>query len=181
MKHVSAFFFILACTLALPDTMAAPPGAKMPLSVQAIVQQFYDWYVPASEKDKDMSGVEMALKEKPDAFSPELLKALQDDLAASAKDPDEVVGLDFDPFLNSQDPCEKYQAGKVTREGDTYQVEVFSHCPGEESVKPALIAELKLDKRRWIFVDFIYPADEGTPQEDLLTILKDLDKERQKR
>lgn len=181
MKHITVFAFILACALALPAHAAGPAITLMPDKVQKFAQDFYDWYPAASEKDKDMSGEELALKQRPAAFSPELLKALQEDLAASAKDPDEVVGLDFDPFLASQDPCKKYQVGKVTAVGDTYQVEVSGICPGYAPHKgPDLIAVLKADKGSWIFVNFIYPADGDTPQIDLLTMLKNLSKDRQK-
>jgi hypothetical protein len=46
--------------------------------------------------------MEIVLKSKY-AFSPELASKLKEDLAAQEKSPGEIVGLDFDPFLNAQD------------------------------------------------------------------------------
>lgn len=94
-------FPILLCALlsvADPGLAAAPATAPGDAAqAGAFVQSFYDWYVKA-EIDSDA-----ALKKKPAYFSPELTKALKADAVAAAKSPGDIVGLDFDPFLNAQD------------------------------------------------------------------------------
>jgi hypothetical protein len=60
------------------------------------------------------------------------VKGLKEDLAASKKSPGEIVGLDFDPFLNAQDIAERYLVGKITPKGDHYWVEVFGVWGGRK-------------------------------------------------
>ena len=159
------------CVLAAPNCAGAEGEAA---SAQSFVQGFYDWYVKQSQQDNNLSGVELALRDKPGLFSAALTHALREDLAASAKSPDEVVGLDFDPFLNAQDVCAPYKTGKVTKQGDTYDVEVSGSCPDSGSHQPDVIAEVKPRNGRWMFVDFIYPGNG-----DLLKVLKSLKEERE--
>jgi hypothetical protein len=45
-------------------------------------------------------------------FESGLLAALKEDVAAQAAAKGEIVGLDFDPFLNTQDPAESYEVGQ---------------------------------------------------------------------
>src|SRR5689334_22148325 len=66
-------------------------------SVRRAVQAFYDWYTPrASEAGAGPSWMR-ALRERRTSFAPALVTALRRDSAASARSPDEVVGLDGDP------------------------------------------------------------------------------------
>jgi hypothetical protein len=59
---------------------------------------------PKSLKDGTDTAWNLAIKTKSSVFSPQLALALKEDSAAQAKAEGEIVGLDFDPFLNSQDP-----------------------------------------------------------------------------
>ena len=65
------------------------------------------------------------------------------------------MGLEFDPFLASQDPCERYQVGKVTQKGKGYLVDVYSLCAGRRE-RP-VEAEVMSKNGHWIFVNFYYP------------------------
>jgi hypothetical protein len=67
-------------------------------SAKRLVQGFYDWYVPRALKG---DAVGLALSSKASAFAPRLSKALKEDQAATAQSPGEIVGLDFDPFLDT--------------------------------------------------------------------------------
>ena len=62
------------------------------------VQQFYRWYVPEALSDHHGPAWDLALKDKGDEFSPNLLQALKGDSDAQAKASGYIVGLDFDPF-----------------------------------------------------------------------------------
>lgn len=141
-------------------------------SCRRFVQSFYDWFV-----GKAGTNFEVALREKRSAFSPKLYKALQEDVQAQAKVPGEIVGLDFDPIVNSQDPCERYAAGSVTRNGDSYRVQVFGVCSGKKNAKPDLTAELATKDGQWQFTNFHYTYD-SSPS-NLLAILESLRKERE--
>ncbi|HEV2112098.1 MAG TPA: hypothetical protein VGT99_12145 [Gammaproteobacteria bacterium] len=176
MKYLSFFAGLLAvCALLVSSYASAEGEGSSPQSAHAFVQGFYDWYVQQSQQDNNLSGVELALKDRPEAFSEEIVRALREDLAASAKSPDEVVGLDFDPFLNAQEVCAPYKVGKTAKQGNTYRVEVYGSCPDAGSHKPDVIAEMRARDGRWMFVNFIYPGNG-----DLLTVLKSLKEERQK-
>src|SRR5437588_560107 len=80
-------------------------------SCRRFVQSFYDWYVTEALKDNGGPASDFALRHRGSVFDPELLQQLKEDSEAQAKAKGEIVGLDFDPFLNSQDPGEQYVAG----------------------------------------------------------------------
>jgi hypothetical protein len=136
------------------------------------VRAFYTWYVPKH-------GVEDVLKYRRSALSPELYRALKEDLAASAKNSDEVVGLDFDPFLNAQDVAERYVIGKVTANADTFLIEIYGIWSGKKNEKPEVVAEVARKAGQCFFVNFHYGKTELPENENLLSVLKGLKKERQ--
>ena len=142
-------------------------------SLQQFVQEFYDWYVPHSVTGSPLRAVDLALKQRPSAFSTSLGQALRDDSSARAKTPDMIVGLDFDPFLASQDPCEQYEAGQIIEDRNGYRVSIFAICSGKRDKKPAVIAELEEKSGTWVFVNFDYPG-----RGDLLAVLASLKKGR---
>jgi hypothetical protein len=148
-------------------------GQDAERSSRNFVQAFYTWYVPKH-------GVEDVLKYRRTALSPELFRALKEDLDASAKNSDEVVGLDFDPFLNAQDTAERYVIGSVTAKGDTSWVEVYGIWSGKKSEKPDAVAEVACKAGQCFFVNFHYGKTELPENENLLSVLKALKKERQK-
>jgi hypothetical protein len=103
-------------------------------------------------------------------------------LAAAAKNSDEIVGLDFDPFLNTQDPCNRYEVGKAIAKGNSYWVEVYGICSGKRSAKPDVWPEVVRVNGHWRFANFHYEhqAGEYPDSADLLGILKTLRQDRQK-
>lgn len=146
-------------------------------SCKSFVQQFYTWYVSKSKQPlvKNSSPLDIAMNTKKDAFNADLLQRLKEDAAASAKVKDEVVGLDFDPILNSQEQPEKYEAGNVSTKGTNYLVDVYSYSGGKKSAKPDVVPELAQSNGKWQFVNFHY---KDTSEENLLTILKNLKEQR---
>lgn len=136
------------------------------------VQEFYNWYVPRMMREVRVSARDQALMTRPRNFSPELRRRLAEDGAAAAKSPDEIVGLDFDPFVNSQDPASRYVAKRVYRVGNGYRVEVHGVIDGKANAKPDVIPELAQSRGRWTFVNFHYPAEGAEPKTDLLNVLR---------
>jgi len=89
----------------------------------------------------------------------------------------EIVGLDFDPFLGSQDPADHYEVRQATVKNGTCSVGIWRSSSRDTAAKidePEAVAELKQENGRWRFVNFKYPP-EG---QDLLHLLADLRKER---
>ncbi len=154
----------------------AQAPANQQSSCRQYVQGFYNWY---QKQTGDPSA--KALQNKHYSFSPELANKLREDRAASAKSPDEIVGLDFDPFLNSQELAQRYEVGKISQKGGHYLAEVYGIMNGKKSAKPDVVPELVSKSGAWQFVNFHY-AETGDPkQENLLSVLKALADERKKR
>src|SRR5215469_12476490 len=84
-------------------SQTAPAPAATEASCQKFVQDFYNWYLPRTQRYRGRPE-DLVLKEKPTFLSRELFKALRADTVAQDKDKSgDIVGLDMDPFLNSQD------------------------------------------------------------------------------
>jgi hypothetical protein len=145
-----------------------------PAAAARFAQDFYDWYVPIASAQKSEPASNAVLNRNPPVLAPELLRELQEDAAAQAKS-QEIVGIDFDPFLNSQDPCERYEVGTVRETGGNYQVDVHSICSGKRSEKPDVVAEMIFQNGSWLFANFRRTGGEGG---DLRTILKQLARDR---
>lgn len=149
-------------------------------SVQSFVREFYTWYVPKVLKHHAGPAWDLALKYRSHVFSVELFRALQEDSEAQAKVTGEITGLDFDPFLNTQDPCEHYDVGEAVPAGEAYRVAVFSVCSGKKHEEPDVIAEVGRQNGHWVFVNFVYEnlAKQYPNSANLLATLKLLQEER---
>jgi hypothetical protein len=148
---------------------ATPPIANVqpPTPGYRFVQGFYDFYLPRMSGG---GGWQAVRKERGATFAPELVSALDADAAAAAASPDEIVGLDFDPFLATQDPCERYEVGPESPAGPNHRVEVFAVCGGTRELTPSVVAEIAQRGDAWVFVNFHYPRE----QTDQLRVLGEL-------
>ena len=147
-------------------------GAAALDTPQVFVQQFYDWYAPRSSS----LGWADALKSKKSLFEPYLANALKADADAQAKVSGDIDGLDFDPFLGSQDPAKKYLAANAVRTSAGYRVDVYTSTSGKRSLKPDVTVDLTMRGGDWIITDFRYPVGH-----DLLTTLRLLREDRERR
>jgi hypothetical protein len=173
----SCLFFFCVAT---PCESWAQQPAALKRSCQTFVQSFYDWYLPRLVNETPLPAPDLALRDRSSAFSPELLHALRDDAAARASVADEIVGLDFDPFLNTQDPDSSYVLGRVMQKGNSCRVEVHGVASGQKRVKPDVIPELTYKHGRWMFVNFHYGKSKLPADENLVGILASLRRDRQK-
>jgi hypothetical protein len=159
----------------------APADHETEESCRKFVQSFYDWYLStASRKNLDSPSMDTAIDRKPQFFSAELLRRLKEDSEAQAKTPGEIVGLDFDPFLNSQDSSPRFSAGRVLHKGASYWVDVHGLEARTGKHQEHVIPELIQQNGTWIFVNFHYGSNQFTKDSNLLSILKDLAADRQK-
>jgi hypothetical protein len=140
------------------------------------VQAFYAWNVPASLKH----GWSKALRDRRQNFSRELLILLEKDLKAQEKSPEEIVGLDFDPFLNSQDPGDRYSVGSVDIKSGRCWANVYIVVEGQRSAKAVVVPELVFEDHHWIFTNFHYGKSEYSADENLMRTLRLLANDRQK-
>jgi hypothetical protein len=165
-------FFLLAASC-LPSSQTRQQ-VDLEHSCRDFVQKFYDWYVPKALDLNVPDAPGVALNSRNSDFSPELVKLLKEDSEAQAKHPNEIVGLDFDPFLSSRDPSDHFVARTITLKSGNYFVEVYGISSGERREK--VVAELALKKGQWLFVNFHYSKSGQAPakNDDLLSCLKRL-------
>ena len=162
----AAFILIALSFLSASAAWADEAGQKQAV---AFVKKFYDWYVPIALKPLKEDSSNVAIAKRGALFDPPLLKALKADAEAQAKTPDDLVGLDFDPFLAAQDPDDKYIVGGVTEKDGLYLVDVYGVRTGKRGAKPSVVAALKPTKDTFVFTNFLYGADG-----DLVAVLKQL-------
>jgi hypothetical protein len=169
--RISIFILVIACWPAAAQSAASKAAEA---SCRKFVQTFYDWYVAHG------ANFETAMKLKPGILSNDLKQALLADLAASRKNSGEIVGLEFDPFVNSQDPASHYRVGKTSLKDGTCWAEIHSVPATDKTSKPDATSELRLETGHWKFVNFHYGGDSGPENENLVSILRQLKRDREK-
>jgi len=182
---LSGFVCFAGCILlwiGWPANASAQEAPRRPLdemSCLRFVQKFYHWYVPLTKGNGSGSPLDFALRQKPELFNSVLLNALKVDADASVHAHGYIDGLDFDPFLGSQDPADHYESRSPICKSNSCFVEIWALPPRDSDAnvgKPEVIAEVALERGRWKFLNFHYP-DAGT---ELLAVLKKLAKDREK-
>ena len=171
-RHAVRMAFWFAAFSIAGDAVAQVPARIDDASCRRFAQAFYDWYAPITQKKLNVPASDVALREKADAFTAELLRALKLDSEAQARTKDDIVGLDFDPFVGGQDPASRYEVRRATVLDGRCSVEVAA----TKSKDSPVVAELVSDKGRWRFANFRYP-DLKT---DLAAVLTQLAEERRK-
>lgn len=91
-------------------------------------QDFYDWYL------KDNDAFDHVIKAKGAKLEPHFLAQLKKSRQCAAKG---NVCEDSDPFLQSQDPCSKYEVADVAYKNQKYIVTMQGDCG--QSIKVPLI------------------------------------------
>lgn len=180
MMRIRTALAVAVILISAAGSLLAQTPAVNENSCRKFVQGFYAWYVPKALHEGGSSSVDTALRTKPRAFAPELYRLLKADSAAQAKAKGEIVGLDFDPFLNTQDPSAKYEPGAIKWNGKTYLVEIYSVRSGNRAKEPDVTAEVMPKSGQCIFIDFHYPKREGSKEGSLIQVLKELARYRDK-
>ena len=146
-------------------TAVQAPGAT------AFVRAFYAAYAPRA-RASGLAALDSVLRERPADFTATLGAALRADAAARAAAVGEVDGLDGDPFLNAQDPCEQYvvgdAAGAAPPPPAAVRVPVYAVCGGKRGADPAAIVEVVQQAGGWAVANVHYA---GPPDDDLLSRL----------
>ena len=112
-----------------------------------------------------------AVRERPALFSTDLVTALRADSTASAQTPSEVVGLDGDPFLNAQDPCDHYSSNGVAELGGHFLVQVVGAGGCAAHTTADVTVEITPTNGRLVFTNFIYSSRD---RDNLVATLADL-------
>lgn len=148
-----------------PQARAATDSARI---AREEVARFYSWYVPAAQN----AGADIrALRDPRWHFGPALVAALPADSAAAEASPGEIVGLDMDPFLNAQDPCDRYAPSAVRRSGTAFLVDVVGSGGCGRHRGPDVTVRVVFRGLTPVFVNFLYPKPVS---DDLLHLLAQL-------
>ena len=159
-----------------PAQAAVQPVAQQ---VKTFVQNFYNWYRLLAQTDHNVSTIELALQRKRFVFSRQLRALLDKDIRASHQVSGEVVGLDFDPILDSQEvPAPKYEVGSVNFKKGAYWVTVWASNGHQRTPKPTCILEIGSEDGHWVIQNVHYEDTGFSENENLITLLQTLAKER---
>jgi hypothetical protein len=166
---MKAVLGICAVILALTASGASAQQQSLLDSPSAFVQRFYTAYL--KQKPPRWANT---VRVRPGLFEPSLSDALRRDASAQAKVSGESVGLDFDPFLGSQDPGAKFAARGAIPTRDGFRVEVFDLSAGP---KPMVLVDVVPRGGSWVIDNIRYPRNAS----DLRSLLQALQKERGRR
>jgi hypothetical protein len=159
---------VICCMLLnlfVPACVATSDG-EATQSVRQFVEAFYDWYVPKALSSSPGPAWGSGVATRPGSFSTELASLLQKARREQAQTKGAISGLDFDPFLSTQDPDDHYNVGNIVKKGESYWVSIYGGS-AERSRPPALVAEVKRADGRWRFTNFRYPSGK-----DLVSLLR---------
>ena len=137
------------------STGSDPAHANDP---RAFVADFYAWYHPDSATtghEGPAKEVDDALRERIGAFTPELRNLLLADRKCVGES-GEICILDFDPFLASQDPCDRFEVGVPVFQGDSVVVRITALCGPVREPIPAVDVVVIRDADVWRFSNFLY-------------------------
>ena len=156
-----AIVILLAVCFLGSSAVFADDLSPQQTAASQFAQRFYDWYTPLAHKHSNTPSWIVALGKRGADFDPGLSRALKEDAEAQRKVSDDIVGLDFDPFLNSQDMDDKYTVGNVTEKDGVFLVSVYGVRKGKRAAKPDVAVELKASKGSFVFTNFRYDSNEN--------------------
>ena len=162
---------ISSCVL-LATVLAAACARTTTLTgddAERAVAEFYAWYVPLAHDSSD--GGMHAVRDRPVLFLPSLVTALREDSVANAQSKGDVVGLDGDPFLNAQDPCDKYAPVNTASRSGVFLVAVRGSGGCAAHTTADVTVEVTPIQGRPVFTNFIYSS---ATRDNLVSTLADL-------
>ena len=145
----SAALALLSCRPATPPATAN----RSQSDARSFVVQFYDWYRPDSGTSRNLNDV---LHDRPQVFEPQLFALIKGGEQCEGVNPHSVCDLGVDPFLDSQNPCQRYEVGEATAKNGAYWVAVFAVCDGRRDTIPTVLAIVAPRDSTWQFVNFVY-------------------------
>lgn len=154
----------------VPVREAALSRTGAAMSCREFTDAFLAWYVPLALRDSKEPASILAIRQRPSIFSDKIRESLAEDRKAQEQSKDGIVGIDFDPFLASQDPAEKYSTLKVTVD----EGKCLADIKAADAVDRYwdVRTEAKRTGGAWRFTNFHYNTD--VLPNDLLSILRDL-------
>jgi hypothetical protein len=166
----SVSFAVLALVIA-NRLGAQSPATTTTDSVGRAVQRFYNWYLPRFAKPGTRNVMMLAATHGPIPFDSTLVHWLRVDSIAQARAKGEIDGLDGDPYLNAQDPCDAYTVKAIRQRGTDLLVDVLGHGGCAAHQKPDVTVALGLRAGRWTILEFLDPSRRN---EGVIPLIKSL-------
>jgi hypothetical protein len=113
-------------------------------------------------------------------LSRELDRQIQDDDDHGQDENGLITGLDWSPIAGGNDICTRYEAGKVTRKGDRFLVEISCFW-GKEKANKLMKHEVMHSRGRWVIMNIHYYQYEKGKLTDYFDLLSTLKKSREDR
>jgi len=160
---------LLILAIAVLPVFAQAP--KVEESVRKFVQEFYSWYVPIAMKENDGPAFEidqMSLARSSYMHSKKILPRKQNLLKILSA----LTGI---PFSIARTPKITMNWEVSPRRMGSFRVDIHGVRSGARFKKPGVIAEVKQENGRWLFVNF-----HRTDGSNLLATLRLLKQSRKK-
>jgi hypothetical protein len=130
---------------------------RKPANPDAVVRALY------TDHFAHQQNIENTFRRKRLTFAPQLRRLMDESFRKQRANPDEIVGLDFNPLTNAQEEANGFEIGSPIYE----QTEAVVPVTVKFGIEPSTIqVRLVLIDQRWYVSNVIY--DES----DLVTILK---------
>ncbi len=157
-------------------------GTSQQQSSLQFVQSFYDWYAAESTRSHTTSLLEYALQKRKNSFEQSLYKLLTADVEASKKSPGEIVGLDFDPFFNTNaEPAKSYQVRYHSiKSKDNDSLDILAISGSRKEFETIGTVNVTQKAGLWQISNIHYLKPETPENENLRSILQFLAKNRGK-
>jgi hypothetical protein len=156
---IGAAILVLAGCGTERDSETGSPGTEADsAAVHSFVQGFYDRLSVPKSSPKSGPGYWVALASGD--LENDLAVGLRADSARRARRLEPARMLDLDPFLDSEDPCARYEVAEIKRSANgRYQVAVRSVCPDSisqrlQATRP--IVEVRRDGNRCLVANVLY-------------------------
>jgi hypothetical protein len=148
------------------DRRPAPPKTSGTVSPSAVVTTLYRYHFTHGQNWDSTYAAERTL------FAPELAARLDADVRAARANPNEIVGLDFDPLTDAQDSMTGYAVVSAEPQGASGSIVAVE--VRQDSARIPIRVHLTQTPAGWLVADIQYR--EGT----LVSILDQLAAERRK-
>ncbi len=146
---------VLIALFSFPISARATTQADASASPRSFAEDFYRWYVHLAQGDTSRPW-EAAIRLREAQFGPELARLLKEDAIAQSHCR-EIVGIDFDPILNTQDPAQRYELGRLAQKNHRYLIDVYAVLDGVKNQRPDVTAVFVSKGGHYAFVNFLYP------------------------
>jgi hypothetical protein len=155
--HIALGVALVSLLASAAPAQSSSGAKRRPAPPDAVVRSLY------TDHFAHQQNIATTFQRKRVVFAPELRRLMDESFRKQRANPDEIVGLDFNPLTNAQEEANSFEVGSPIYEQTEAVVPVkvvFGTEPSTIRVRLVLIAQ------RWYVSNVMY--DEG----DLLAILK---------